>query len=181
MMRRYPRIDGPAALPLFCLAPHGVFRASRIASRAVSSYLAFSPLPALFSKNRRCLFCDTFRQPRLGSGLPTCSTWHAAVWCSDFPPANPAKAGLTSDHLPSARILAQRRPKKRKPRITRTSRTPKPTFGPARDFRRRPHIVLAAAKIECIPDGLREKIRDGSRRPGSNKLYDRPTQPGPPP
>ena len=53
---------GPAALPLFCLAPHGVFRASRIAPRAVSSYLAFSPLPALFSKNRRCVFCDTFRQ-----------------------------------------------------------------------------------------------------------------------
>ena len=47
-MRRYPRIfSGPAALPLFCLAPHGVFRASRIAPRAVSSYLAFSPLPAL--------------------------------------------------------------------------------------------------------------------------------------
>src|SRR6266700_7463943 len=53
---------GPAALPLFCLAPHGVFRASRIAPRAVSSYLAFSPLPALFSKNRRYVFCDTFRQ-----------------------------------------------------------------------------------------------------------------------
>src|SRR5207244_11240947 len=52
--------NGPAVLPLFCLAPHGVFRASRIAPRAVSSYLAFSPLPALLSKNRRCLFCDTF-------------------------------------------------------------------------------------------------------------------------
>jgi hypothetical protein len=37
---------GPAALPLFCLAPHGVFRASQITPRAVSSYLAFSPLPA---------------------------------------------------------------------------------------------------------------------------------------
>src|SRR5438477_938698 len=98
--------NGPAVLPLFCLAPHGVFRASRITPRAVSSYLAFSPLPALLSKNRRCLFCDTFRQPRLGSGLPTFSTWHAAVWCSDFPPANPAVAGLTSDHLPSAHNLA---------------------------------------------------------------------------
>src|SRR6266852_5898218 len=54
--------SGPAVLPLFCLAPHGVFRASRITPRAVSSYLAFSPLPALLSKNRRCLFCDTFRQ-----------------------------------------------------------------------------------------------------------------------
>ncbi len=47
MMRRYPRISGPADLPLFCLAPHGVFRASQITPRAVSSYLAFSPLPAL--------------------------------------------------------------------------------------------------------------------------------------
>ena len=63
MVRRYPRINRPAAHPLFCLAPHGVFRASRITPRAVSSYLAFSPLPALFSKNRRCVFCDTFRQP----------------------------------------------------------------------------------------------------------------------
>jgi hypothetical protein len=36
---------GPAALPLFCLAPHGVFPASALARRAVSSYLAFSPLP----------------------------------------------------------------------------------------------------------------------------------------
>src|SRR6266496_2900284 len=39
--------NGPAVLPLFCLAPHGVFHASRITPRAVSSYLAFSPLPAL--------------------------------------------------------------------------------------------------------------------------------------
>src|SRR5947207_3394182 len=80
--------SGPAVLPLFCLAPHGVFRASRITPRAVSSYLAFSPLPALLSKNRRCLFCDTFRQRSLSRTLPTFSTWHAAVWCSDFPPAN---------------------------------------------------------------------------------------------
>ena len=57
-----PRVDGPAVLPLFCLAPHGVFPASRITPRAVSSYLAFSPLPVpLLPKNRRCLFCDTFR------------------------------------------------------------------------------------------------------------------------
>src|SRR5437660_10503802 len=97
---------GPATLPLFCLAPHGVFRASRIAPRAVSSYLAFSPLPALFSKNRRYVFCDTLRQPRLASGLPAYFTRHAAVWCSDFPPANPANARLTSDHLPSADNIA---------------------------------------------------------------------------
>src|SRR5437868_2853520 len=79
---------GPAVLPLFCLAPHGVFRAARITPRAVSSYLAFSPLPALLSKNRRCLFCDTFRQRPLSRTPPAYSTRHAAVWCSDFPPAN---------------------------------------------------------------------------------------------
>ena len=105
---------GPAALPLFCLAPHGVFRASRIAPRAVSSYLAFSPLPALFSKNRRYVFCDTFRQHNFSTAPPAYFTRHAAVWCSDFPPANPANAGLTSDHLPSAQNLARSVRKERK-------------------------------------------------------------------
>src|SRR5437867_354499 len=71
---------GPAAFPLFCLAPRGVFRASRITPRAVSSYLAFSPLPALFSKNRRCVFCDTLRQRPLSRMLPAHFTRHAAVW-----------------------------------------------------------------------------------------------------
>src|SRR5215475_5033518 len=98
---------GPAALPLFCLAPDGVFHASRITPRAVSSYLAFSPLPALFSKNRRYVFCDTLRQHPLLRMLPAYFTRHAAVWCSDFPPASPAKAELTSDHLPSAGKLPQ--------------------------------------------------------------------------
>ena len=49
-------------------------------------------LPRLFTltctslpKNRRCLFCDTFRQPRLAPEPPACFTRHAAVWCSDFP------------------------------------------------------------------------------------------------
>src|SRR5215203_1403818 len=40
---------------------------------------------ALLPKHRRCLFCDTFRQLRVGSGLPACFTRHAAGWCSDFP------------------------------------------------------------------------------------------------
>ena len=84
-VRRYPEIDGPAVLLLFCLAPHGVFPAARITSRAVSSYLAFSPLPALFSKNRRYHFCDTFRRRNLTNAAPAFFTRHAAVWCSDFP------------------------------------------------------------------------------------------------
>jgi len=73
----------------------------------VSSYLAFSPLPALFSKNRRYVFCDTFRRRDLSIETPAYFTRHAAVWCSDFPPANPANAGLTSDHLPSTAKLPQ--------------------------------------------------------------------------
>jgi hypothetical protein len=81
-------LNGPAALPLFCLAPHGVFPASRITPRAVSSYLAFSPLPVLLSKNRRCLFCDTFRHRNFATAAPAFFTRHVAVWCSDFPPAS---------------------------------------------------------------------------------------------
>src|SRR5438034_6155595 len=122
-MRRYPRINGPAALPLFCLAPHGVFPASRIAPRAVSSYLAFSTLPVpdtgsqrlplqlSLLKNRRCLFCDTFRHRNFATAAPACFTRHVAVWCSDFPPAS--RKGLTSDHLPSASNLSQSARKKR--------------------------------------------------------------------
>src|SRR5439155_4518893 len=92
VMRRYPRIfSGPAALPLFCLAPHGVLPASRIAPRAVSSYLAFSPLPVpLLPKNRRCLFFDTLRHRNFTTAAPASFTRHVAVWCSDFPPASVA-------------------------------------------------------------------------------------------
>ena len=79
VMRRYPRIFiGPAALPLFCLAPHGVFRASRITARAVSSYLAFSPLPALCCQRTGGVFSVTLsviavfqlRCPRVLRGMP---------------------------------------------------------------------------------------------------------------
>ena len=82
-------VCGPAVLPLFCLAPHGVFPASRITPRAVSSYLAFSTLPVpLLPKNRRCLFCDTFRHRNFAIAAPAFFTRHVAVWCSDFPLAS---------------------------------------------------------------------------------------------
>src|SRR5207237_4163331 len=76
-MRRYPRISGPAALPLFCLAPHGVFPASRIAPRAVSSYLAFSTLPDLCCQRTGGVFSVTLsvtailqlRRPRVLRGM----------------------------------------------------------------------------------------------------------------
>src|SRR5436190_19061252 len=70
-------------------------------------------LPRLFTlactllpKNRRCLFCDTFRHRSFSTVMPACFTRHAAVWCSDFPPASPAYAGFASDHLPSANNLS---------------------------------------------------------------------------
>src|SRR5437868_13698487 len=77
-MRRYPRIGGPAILPLFCLAPHGVFRASQITPRAVSSYLAFSTLPALRCQRAGGVFSVTLsvsarlgeRRPRVLRGMP---------------------------------------------------------------------------------------------------------------
>src|SRR5438477_13051631 len=70
-MRRYPRINGPAVLPLFCLAPHGVFRASRITPRAVSAYLAFSTLPALRCQRTGGVFSVTLSvNPGLRLGCP---------------------------------------------------------------------------------------------------------------
>src|ERR1700726_5114867 len=77
VMRRYPRIDGTAVLPLFCLAPHGVFRASQITPRAVSSYLAFSTLPALRCQRTGGVFSVTLsvnarlreRRPRILRGM----------------------------------------------------------------------------------------------------------------
>src|SRR6266705_538936 len=102
--------NGPAALPLFCLAPHGVFHASRITSQAVSSYLAFSPLPVpCFPKNRRCLFCDTLRHRNFTTAVPASSTRHAAVWCSDFPPASVAAYQRSSAIAPSLSQLARKK------------------------------------------------------------------------
>src|SRR5205085_11212599 len=76
-MRRYPEIDGPAVLLLFCLAPHGVFPAARITSCPVSSYLAFSPLPGLCCQRTGGVFSVTLsvtailqlRRPRVLRGM----------------------------------------------------------------------------------------------------------------
>src|SRR5437660_11843635 len=106
-MRRYPRIGGPAVLPLFCLAPHGVFPASRITPRAVSSYLAFSTLPLLCCQRTGGVFSVTLsvaaifqlRRPRVLRGM-------LPYGVRTF--LQPAFR-LTSDHLPSASNLAQDR------------------------------------------------------------------------
>ena len=90
---------GPAGLPLFCLAPHGVFPASRITSRAVSSYLAFSPLPALCYQRTGGTFSVTLsvatilqsQRPRVLRGMPPYGV-RTFLWLA---------LRLTSDRLPS--------------------------------------------------------------------------------
>ncbi len=47
-----------ALVPLFGLAPDGVYPATAVASRAVRSYRTISPLP----RKGRCIFCGTFRR-----------------------------------------------------------------------------------------------------------------------
>ena len=72
-----PEDQRGGALPLFCLAPHGVFRASRITPRAVSSYLAFSTLPDLCCQRTGGAFSVTLsvtailqlRRPRVLRGM----------------------------------------------------------------------------------------------------------------
>ena len=93
MMRRYPRIKRTGCPPsvLSCTAWGFSCRANCSARGELLPRLftlTCAKKEQLFSKNRRCLFCDTFRQPRFSSGLPAYSTRHAAVWCSDFPLAN---------------------------------------------------------------------------------------------
>ena len=51
---------------LFGLAPRGVCRAERIAPSAVRSYRTISPLP----RERRYIFCGTFREIRLEADSP---------------------------------------------------------------------------------------------------------------
>ena len=116
VMRRYPRVNGPAVLPLFCLAPHGVFRASRIAPRAVSSYLAFSTLPELCCQRTGGVFSVTLsvtailqlRRPRVFRGM---LPYGVRTFLSGL---------LRSDHLPSAHTLPQSRTHESIPRTTIT-------------------------------------------------------------
>ena len=92
-----PEDQRGGALPLFCLAPHGVFRASRITPRAVSSYLAFSTLPELRCQRTGGVFSVTLsvnarlreRCPRVFRGM---LPYGVRTFLSEL---------LRSDHLPS--------------------------------------------------------------------------------
>ncbi len=112
-MRRYPRIKraGCPSSVLSCTAWGFSCLANCFASGELLPRL-FTLACTLLPKNRRYLFCDTLRHRGFSTVMPACFTRHAAVWCSDFPPATPANAGLASDHLPSANNVSQRVKKK---------------------------------------------------------------------
>ena len=75
---------------LFDVAPDGVWRAVRVATSAVSSYLTFSPLPSAPANRRplgRCAFCSTFRRLGPRGLLRLAVSQHPALWSPDLPPA----------------------------------------------------------------------------------------------
>jgi hypothetical protein len=88
-MRRYPRIKraGCPASVLSCTAWGFSCLANCFASGELLPRL-FTLTCTLLPKNRRYLFCDTLRHRSLSTATPACFTRHAAVWCSDFPPAS---------------------------------------------------------------------------------------------
>ena len=71
---------GRMIVPLFGLAPGGVFPATSVARRAVRSYRTISPLPA--PRGAGGIFSVALS---VGSRLPGV-TWHPALWSPDFPP-----------------------------------------------------------------------------------------------
>src|SRR6185437_6185139 len=76
-------VEVGASRCLFGLAPAGVYPATAVTSRAVSSYLTFSPLPdpkivgGVFSVALSVAFGRCRRRPGV--------TWQRAQWSPDFP------------------------------------------------------------------------------------------------
>jgi hypothetical protein len=74
--------------------PSSVLSCTAWGFSCLANYFASGELlPRLFTltgtlKNRRYLFCDTLRHRSFSTAMPACFTRHAAVWCSDFPPAS---------------------------------------------------------------------------------------------
>ncbi len=85
-----PGTERAALSPLFDLAPDGVYRARKVTLSAVSSYLAFSPLPRPCTHKRSGVFSVALSVASRLLGV----TQHPALWSSDFP--LPEESG--SDH-----------------------------------------------------------------------------------
>lgn len=60
----------------------------------------------LLAKNRRSIFCDTFRHRAVANAAPASSTRHAAVWCSDFPlRASPERSSAINETYHNSRVF----------------------------------------------------------------------------
>ena len=79
LVRPYPGASGGPPAPLFGLAPGGVCRAVPVTGDAVSSYLAFSPLPRAFAGG------GSFSVALSSGSPPPGVTRHLALWSPDFP------------------------------------------------------------------------------------------------
>ena len=116
------RSRGPIAC-LFGVAPDGVWRAVRVATNAVSSYLAVSPLPdsptrmhhrcnrlrnhrvsKRFVRLRRFVFCATFRRLGPFGLLRLAVSQHPAQWSPDLPPEATGYPVAASDRPARFRI-----------------------------------------------------------------------------
>jgi hypothetical protein len=92
---------GHTCVPLFGLAPGGVYPAADVATSAVRSYRTISPLPAPRTALRRYVFCGTFRRltpPR-----------HYLAPCPMEPGLSSAPAGAAAARpTPEPRVLESR-------------------------------------------------------------------------
>jgi len=90
---------GPHEVPLFGLAPGGVYPATGVTTGAVRSYRTISPLPV--PKDVGGIFSVAlsvgFRPPGV--------TWHPALWSPDFPPRR--TDGATAWPTPDTSVLGQ--------------------------------------------------------------------------
>ena len=86
-----------ASSPLFGLAPNGVYPAVSVTENAVSSYLAFSPLP--HSEEQGGIFSAALSCIPANRNDPV-FTGHPALWSSDFPHLPNIRETRPSFHAP---------------------------------------------------------------------------------
>jgi hypothetical protein len=172
---------GRAGPPLlFGLAPCGVFRASRVAPRAVGSYPTFSPLPARHAvgdpaevylspvaadcSRRRSVFCGTVRSRTLARATP----WHYQAHCPYQvfgcrpcrPPQTKVESGLSSRPRLALLRAAGRRPSN-SPATNHYTAGSSPELAPKRTMYRYKYTTPALPAL-LAPDR--------ARRPGPRKL-----------
>ena len=94
-----------ANVPLFGLAPSGVYHAVRVTTSAVSSYLAGSPLPVLL----RAIGGIFSVALSIASRRPVVNR-HPALWSPDFPLAAAGRAGKPAFQPRRQRLPSQLSP-----------------------------------------------------------------------